>query len=189
MGNKKEEIEVLQCFIAEYDNKISILTTNEAKSIYSNYNEENPDFIVKYNNEYIGIELFELVSSYNPKLLMSYEEEKLGIKNQHHLKNKREKLKTKLLYENEELLKVVPERINKKIGKLKNYVTNKVWLIGYANKEFNFKLLDTALEDYTTSLIQKYINDNITFSERVEKIFLFKCFGDYRILKIIPKAL
>ncbi|MBK8945747.1 MAG: hypothetical protein IPM32_10840 [Ignavibacteriae bacterium] len=190
MGNKKEEIEILESFIDEYDNKISILSTNEAKSIYSNYNEENPDFIIKSNNVNIGIELFELVSSHNSNLLMSQEERELGCVNQHHLKSIRKKLKTNLLYENEELLNVAVERINDKIeNKLQNYVSNKIWLLGYANKEFNFKLLDTALEDYSISFIQQYIIDNITYSERIEKVILFKCFGKNKIIEIIPKAL
>ncbi len=101
MGNKNEEIEILENFISEYDKGIKILTTTEAKSVYPKYNQENPDFIIKCNNEYVGIELFELVSSHNTTLLKSREEEKLNIKQQHHLLNHREKLKTNLLYENE----------------------------------------------------------------------------------------
>ncbi len=190
MGNKKEEIEVLSSFVSSYDNKIIILSTEDAKLIYPNYNKENPDFIIESNYKHIGIELFELASTFNPNLLKSKEEEKLNIKNQHHLKNKRDKLETKLLYENEELLNVALERINDKIeNKLHNYVADKIWLLGYANKEFNFKLLDTAIEDYTAEFIKNYIRDNSTYSKRIEKIFLFMCFGKNKILEIIPKAL
>ena len=190
MGNKNEEIEILENFISEYDKGIKILTTTEAKSVYPKYNQENPDFIIKCNNEYVGIELFELVSSHNTTLLKSREEEKLNIKQQHHLLNHREKLKTNLLYENEQLLVVVVEQINRKIeNKLKNYVNTKIWLLGYANKIFNFKLLDTALEDYNHDFIRKYIINKVTCTEQIEKIFLFKCFGDNKILEITPKAL
>ena len=190
MGNKKEEIDILESFISEYDEEIEILSTSTAKSVYPKYNQENPDFIIKCNNEYVGIELFELVSSHNPNMLKSREEEKLNIKQQHHLLNHREKLKTNLLYENENLLDVAVEQINRKIGeKLKNYIDTKIWLLGFANKNFNFKLLDTALEDYSQDFIRNYIIDNITFTKQIDKIFLFKCFGDNKILEIIPKAL
>jgi len=188
--NKKEEIEVLKVFLNSYDKNITVLSKNRAKSIFPNYTGENPDFIVQYKTDYIGIDLFELVSSQNKNTLMSVEENKLGIKNLHHLKSRRKKLGTKLLYENEELLNVAVERINDKVqNKLKNYVTDKIWLLGYANKEFNFKLLDTAIEDYTVEFIQKYLSSNIHYNERIKNIFLFQCLGNDKLINIIPKAL
>ena len=59
--------------------------------------------LLRYGEKYIGVELFELISSDNQNILMSKEEIKLGIKNIPHLRDKREKLGTDLLYENEEL--------------------------------------------------------------------------------------
>jgi len=190
MGNKKEEIEVLESFIAEYDNKISILSTNEAKSIYSKYTGENPDFIVHYKSNYIGIELFELVSSKNENILMSQEEKKLGIKNLPHLRNIREQLGTKLLYENERLAEVAVERINDKLlNKIKNYVTEKIWFLGYANKPFNFSLLETEIEDNTVNLVLKYIKDHIILDKRIENIFLFQCWANRKLFNVLQKAL
>ncbi|MCH7974559.1 MAG: hypothetical protein IH949_11880 [Bacteroidetes bacterium] len=188
--DKNEEIEVLKMFINNYDNNITILSKKRAKSIFPNYTGENPDFIIQNKTDYIGIDLFELVSTQNKGTLMSVEENKLGIKNLHHLKSRRKELGTKLLYENEELLKVAVERINDKVlNKIKNYVTDKIWLLGYANKEFNFKLLDTAIEDYTNEFIQKYLLSNIVYNERIKNIFLFQCLGNYKLINVIPQAL
>ena len=56
---KKQELDVLRKFVKEFDENIIILTSNEAKSIFNDYNEENPDFIIRYGEKYIGVELFE----------------------------------------------------------------------------------------------------------------------------------
>ena len=184
MTKKEDEKNILEKFIDKSDMNIQILSFDNAIKEFPDYNNENPDFIISFNNELIGIELFELVSSqYVPSVLLT-EEQKLNIVNLRHLKSKREKLSTKLLYENEDLGKVAVERINSKDEKIKIYVTDKVWLIGYANEKYNFSLIKTYTEDGELNNIRKYINSNITVNDRVVHIYLVQCCGREIIFEI-----
>ncbi len=185
MEQKVEEIKVLKKFINEFDKNIIVLSLNEAKKIFPYYNNENPDFIVYYKANYIGIELFELVLSKNKNILMSQEEKKLDIKNLPHLRVIREQLGTKLLYQNESLADVAVERINDKRNKIKNYVTERIWLLGFANKPFNFRLLDTEIEDNNVENVIKHIKYNIILDKRVEHIFLFQCWGNHKLFNVL----
>lgn len=186
MNKKIEEIRILKSIINEYDKKITILSEDEAKSIFTKYDGDNPDFIVKYNTNYIGIDLFNLVSSTNKNVLKSLEEKKLGIQNLAHLENIREKSGTKLLYENEELGKVVVERINSKVlHKIKNYVTEKIWLLGYANKKYNFRLLEDVIDDNVVNRVLEYVRKNIIYDIRIEKIYLFQCWANNRLFSVL----
>jgi len=190
MSKKEKEKAVLEKFIDEFDRKIKIVDDIEANLIFPNYNGENPDFIVLYKENYIGIDLFELISTVNRNILMSRDEENRGAMNLQHLKSIRDKLGTNLLYQNEELAKVAVERINDKIqNKVKNYVTNKIWLLGYADRPYNFNLLNTVKEDGLEEVIQKYIRDNILYEERIQNVFLFQCLGKYQLFNIKLKAL
>jgi hypothetical protein len=190
MNKKDDEFVVLRRFINEFDNNITILPFDEAKFTFPNYNGENPDFIVVHKKNYIGIELFELVLSKNKNILMSQEEINHGIKNLPHLKIIREKLGTKLLYENESLADVAIERINDKVlNKINNYVTDKIWLLGYANKPFNFRLLETEIEDNNVNIILTYIKNNIRLDNRIENIFLFQCWANYNLFNVLQNAL
>ena len=184
MTKKGDERNILKKFIHKCDMNIQILSFDNAIKEFPGYNNENPDFIIRFNNESIGIELFELVSSQYVPSVLSTEEHKLNIVNLPHLKIKREKLSTKLLYENEDLGKVAIERINTKDEKIKLYVTDKIWLIGYANEKYNFSLINTSAEDGELNNIRNYINSNITVNDRVAHIYLFQCCGREIIFKI-----
>ena len=175
MTKKDDERNILEKFIHKSDMNIQILSFDNALKEFPGYKNENPDFIIRFNNELIGIELFKLISSQYVPSVLSTEEQKLNIVNLPHLKSKREKLKTKLLYENEDLGKISVERINSKDEKIKLYVTDKVWLIGYANEKYNFSLIKTSAEDGELNNIRNYINSNITVNDRVVHIYLFQC--------------
>ena len=175
MTKKDDERNILEKFIHKSDMNIQILSFDNALKEFPGYKNENPDFIIRFNNELIGLELFKLISSQYVPSVLSTEEQKLNIINLPHLKSKREKLKTKLLYENEDLGKVSVERINSKDEKIKLYVTDKVWLIGYANEKYNFSLIKTSAEDGELNNIRNYINSNITVNDRVVHIYLFQC--------------
>lgn len=182
---KKDDIKnVLEKFIHKSDMNIQILSFDNAIKEFPGYNDENPDFIIRFNSELIGIDLFNLASSQYVPSVLSTEEQKLNIVNLFHLKKKREELGNNLLYENEDLGKVAVERINSKDEKIKLYVTDKVWLIGYANKKFNFSLIKQSAKDGTLNNIRNYINSNITLNDRVVHIYLFQCCGIEIIFKI-----
>ncbi len=184
MTKKDEERNILKKFIHKSEMDIQILSFDNAIKEFPNYNDENPDFIIRFNNELIGIELFELTSSQFVPSVLSTEEQKLNIVNLPHLKSKREKFSKKLLYENEDLGKVAVERINSKDEKIKLYVTYKVWLIGYANEGYNFSLINTYVEDGDLDNIRNYIISNITVKDRVVHIYLFQCCGREIIFEI-----
>jgi len=63
---KSEEKAILTRFIQEYvkqidsNSELRILENEEAKLSYPKYNGENPDFVVQFSKEYIGVELFQL---------------------------------------------------------------------------------------------------------------------------------
>ncbi len=70
MTKKDEERNILKKFIHKSEMDIQILSFDNAIKEFPNYNDENPDFIIRFNNELIGIELFELTSSqFVPSLL------------------------------------------------------------------------------------------------------------------------
>ncbi len=184
MTKKDEERNILEKFIRKSAMNIQILSFDNAIKEFPNYNNENPDNIIRFNNELIGIELFQLASSQFVPSVLSTEEQKLNIINLPHLKSKREKLNAKLLYENEDLGKVAVERINSKDGKIKLYVTDKVWFIGHANEKYNFSLIKTSAEDGELNNIRNYIISNITVNERVVHIYLFQCCGREIIFEI-----
>ncbi len=183
---KQEEKIVLNKFRNVFDRSINILSKEEANSIYPNYNGENPDCIIKFKSEIIGIELFELIKTNNENLLMSKEEKEHGIKNIKHLTIIREQLGTNLLYVNEDLPEVAIERINDKIqNKLKNYIPEKIWLLGYLNQQFNFALLKSEIDDGTIEQTLHYIKNNIAHNKRVEKIFLFQCYKEPELFEVL----
>lgn len=164
MNSKKEkELLVVDLFIEEYNSSISILTTEEAQKIFPKYNGENPDFIVRINEELIGVELFELTPD---KFYTGIE----GIQNNAHF------AKTKGKHELIEIPDITDAsigQINKKMKKLNNYITTKIWLLGYAFEFYNNVALKCAVDDGLGEFIQGILK-NITLDQRVEKIFLFE---------------
>ncbi len=87
MDKKEKERIVLLQFIEAYENlnnckdDFKILEKEAIQIKYPNYNSENPDFVVLFNDNFIGIELFELVRDNLETLNRSNSELKLNIKN------------------------------------------------------------------------------------------------------------
>jgi len=184
LTKKDDEIKILKKFINKSGMNIQILSYLDAVKEFPSYNNENPDFIIRLEDEIIGIELFKLISNKFVPGLLSVEEQKLNIINLAHLKNKREKLNTNLLYENDDLGNVAVEMINAKKDKINLYITDKIWLIGYANEKYNFNLIKTVIEDDELSNVCKHIRSNIFVNDRIQHLYLFQCYAEEIIIEI-----
>lgn len=160
---KNDELFVLKCFLDCYDETIQILSLQEAQIIFPNYTGENPDFIIKANSEYIGVELFELTPDF-------YSTGKKNIQNNAHFS----KVYTKDLIPIPYITEVASSQINKKIKKLDNYVTSNNWLLGYGLAEYNSCMLKDCLDDKEKDNCMNYIRNNIYMDNRVKKIFLYE---------------
>lgn len=191
MDKKEEERIVLNQFIEAYknlhnsNNDLIILEKETIQKKFPNYNGENPDFGVLYNENIVGIELFELVRDDLENLNRSNLESKLKIKNAPHLYSIREKTNNHNLFLIEDLAYVSIDRINDKIkNKLSNYISCPIWLIGYANKSYNLFLLSPYFEDNIQNEVASRISMNIIADERIQKIFLAEFSSEYSLLQI-----
>lgn len=189
--SKKDEKIVLEWFIKIYKERIDsntrmqILDVSRAKPLFPDYNGENPDFIILFNDEYIGIELFKLIGRNIEKLNLMPEEETIGIKNVAHLYSRREKTEKKAVYLQEDLVRVALDRINDKIkNKLSNYIACPIWLIGYANEPFNIHLLSPYFEYKEEGKLVNYIRARVIKSERIKQIWLAELSGNELLLRI-----
>ena len=62
---------------------------------------------------------------------------------------------------------------------------DKIWLLGYANEPYNFRLLADKIDDNIVDSTIGYIRSKIIYDSKVEKIFLFQCWSDYHLFKIL----
>jgi hypothetical protein len=191
MDKKEQERIVLNQFIEAYKNlynsndDFKILDREVIQKKFSNYNGENPDFVVLLNENFVGIELFELVRDNLENLNRSNSEDKLKIKNAPHLYSIREKTNSQDLFLMEDLAFAALERINDKIkNKLNNYISCPIWLIGYANKSYNIFLLSPYFDDNIQNEVASYISKNIIVDDRIQKIFLSEFSNKYLLLQI-----
>jgi hypothetical protein len=191
MNKKEEEKKVLKQFIRAYKDFVNSKATFEIpekeliQNKFPNYNGENPDFVVLLNNNFIGIELFELVREELEYLNRRNTELKLNIKNAPHLHSIREKTNDKSLFLMEDLAYAALDRINDKIkNKLKNYIACPTWLVGYANKSYNLFLLSPYFEDKNQNKVASYISKHIIKDDRIHKIFLAEFSNKYLLLQV-----
>ena len=153
-AQKLEERGILKSFKEFNSLDFSILNIQQAKKIFDSYTGEEPDFIIKISDNYIGIELFRL-SVDQKKVAFDWSATSQNKKYKRNYKNNYEKLslnpnrietpedfekylgKTKELkndygisplFQQDDILTVLEEQIAKKIHKLPNYKTSKVWL-------------------------------------------------------------
>jgi len=192
MKNKKEEEKIiLSMFIEAYKNTIDnnsnfeILEKESAKIHYPDYNGENPDFVVRLNGNFVGIEIFELIRNNLEELNKDISENKLDIKNAAHLYSIREKDSTQYLYLMEDLAIAALDRINDKIqNKVNNYISCPIWLIGYAHKSYNLFLLSSYFEDKIEKEVASYISNHIHENNKIQKVFLVEFSNKYLLLQI-----
>jgi hypothetical protein len=173
MNNKKAtEFQILSSFIQIYKIDLQILSSEEAKSIYKDYNDENPDFIVRNKTDIFGIELVELLPSQQNFVLFDSEQKKLNIRNNAHLNKKLPSYS--LLNEVPDLAPVALEVINKKIEKCKEYIINDVWLLAHTTFPDSIFMLQPTFEDNEIDNVVQYLLKNIANLNIFKKIFLFE---------------
>lgn len=186
MNTKKErEFHVLSSFIKVHKIDLEILNSKEAKNIYKDYNDENPDFIVKNKADIFGIELVELLPSQQNFVLLDSEQKKLKIRNNAHL-NKRLSSYS-LLNEVPDLAPVALEVINKKIKKFKRYITNDVWLLAHTTFPDSIFMLKPTFEDNEVENVAQYLLNNIDNLDIFKKIFLFENGSTSYVIEICCK--
>ncbi len=155
--------------------KFETVSEEEAKDIFPNYNNENPDFVIKYENTYKGVELTELISSSNTDI-----KEKTGRKNLSHYYNTKKQGKfSKYLFKSDDLYSTFIEAYQRKLVKRKNYVTPKTWFLAYATQPFNRHLIKYAQEDNILELLKTSIETALNNDNSFEKIFVYTSFQDF----------
>lgn len=113
MTKKEKEKYTLECFTEVFDDDIEILSCSQAQKVFSNYNGENPDFVILYKNNNIGVELFELTKEFSRGVYKS-----TGNKNFPHLIcKKKNDFETSGLIEVDDLGSILHELIEKKLKK------------------------------------------------------------------------
>ncbi len=191
MDKKEKEKIILSQFIQAFKNlnnyeaNFEILEKEVIQSKFLNYNGENPDFVVLFNEKFIGIEVFELVRNNLEDLNRSNSELKFNIKNASHLNSIREETNGHNLFLMEDLASAALDRINDKIkNKLNNYVSCPIWLVGYANKSYNLFLLSQYFEDNIQNKVAAYISNHIIKDDRIQKIYLAEFSNKYLLMQI-----
>ncbi|MDZ4713550.1 MAG: hypothetical protein SGI89_14670 [bacterium] len=185
---KSEEKAILTRFIQEYVKQIDsnfelrILENEEAKLSYPKYNGENPDFVVQFSKEHIGVELFQLsktVFASNYINLTGIEAQNMG-----QLHSKTQVQKNNDLLETEELASVAIERINGKVEKAENYINLPIWLVGYVPITYNSRMVLSVIEDNITKEVKEYINSKIEMNDRIAKIWLAEFRSESHLFEI-----
>ncbi len=188
---KKAERIILEKFIRAYKEKIDsnssfeVLTKEAIRINYPNYNDENPDFVLLFNDNYIAIDVFELIRENLELLNKNPKEKELNIRNAAHLYSLRQKKNLHSLYLMEDIVSAALDRINDKIeNKLSNYIDCPIWLIGYASKTYNLFLLSPYFEDKIELEIASEISNGIIKSDRVTSIWLTEFSSQDLLIKI-----
>jgi len=179
--------------------EFDILEIDEAQKIYPAYHGENPDFIIKYKNEYIGIDLFLLCLDQSP-FPINYGGKKYVNqmqRNKEHsnhfntiedaeanLRKRRENPRLFPLKMQDDLSNILEQRISKKLKVSENYAPPKNWLLGFGDEDFNIKMIKSIYEDKLEDHINFIIKKHIANSEKIEKVVLVDLWGpDYTILE------
>jgi len=169
MDKKKKERNIIECFAKELGIDIEILSCSDARKVFSKYNGENPDFVILYKEDYIGVELFELTRDFSPGVY-----NKTGNKNFPHLiSKKKNKLEITGLTQLDDLGDILQELTEKKLKKINNYVTSRIWFIVYADQYHNIESLSAAREDGVLDKISNYIISKYDKLKMVDKFFIF----------------
>ncbi|MCK5708601.1 MAG: hypothetical protein KAI43_13215 [Candidatus Aureabacteria bacterium] len=192
-AKKKEELLVLQRFKTDSKLNFAILEFEEANKLFSAFNNENPDFIIKYNNKMIGVELFKLyLTKSNPPIEYAH---KTYVNQEHkraehpdkfesleeleiQLKKEVADLEAYPFIQEDDISNIIQERLTEKLKVLHLYVTNSIWLIGYANQLNQIGLVEDISRDNTKLALSKEISNLLNkypqHKKRIENLYLFE---------------
>lgn len=186
MDKKDKEKSILENYKKNLNGNFEILELNQAKEIFPSYTGENPDFIIKVKDKFIGVELFRLCLN-KSKVDLSIDGNKFT--NQMH-KNSAYLKSFNSIEKAQELLKTCPEAfsptrqddsgdliregIKHKIPKSKNYITTKNWLIAYADEDFNQGVVDNIFQDGEQKSYESFVKQIISSVPDIEKVILFE---------------
>jgi hypothetical protein len=191
MNKKEKEKIILKKFIEAYQinidshSSITIIDNESAKKVFPKYTGENPDFVILINNNYIAVELFELIRDNIEDFNINNNEKKKDIVNAAHLHSRRKESNDHSLYLMEDLAIAALDRINDKVkNKLNNYINCPIWLIGYATEVYNMFLLSPYFEDGNENFVALYISQHVIIDERITAIWLAEFSNKYLLLKI-----
>lgn len=185
---KNEEKYVIEEFKKVLNFKV--LNPNDAKKIYSWYTGENPDFIIHYESDYIGIELFRLCleksdvpirhggSQYKNLMQM---QNLSGYSNELTLEQASEDLIRRKnspslypLIPSDDLAEILKERLSKKIAASKQYVSSKCWLLGYVYEGCNDKIVRNIYLDEMEKGYKFLIRSIVNGCPKIERVVLYE---------------
>lgn len=193
MNKKAQEKSILEAFNRSAGSRFRILTIEEARKVFPNYNEENPDFIIAKDKKYIGVDLFLLSldesippiryarktyknqmhkQSQHPNTFSSIEEAKT------HLQEIKKNPGDFPLTKQDDLGAILRQRLTQKMQTLKNYVTDNNWLIGHATEVFDTGIVQNIIEDNAETNVRNLISGIMASfpeeSKKIEDVFLFE---------------
>lgn len=189
MDSKKEkERFIIEKFKVSSPIDFKILDYEKARSIFKDYNNDNPDFIILKGTDYIGAELFQLSLNKTEQLVYQFDDAGRKIKNLPHratkfpisinnskdLEKHTRFLKTHGLVPSDDIEKVLIERINSKIKRLHEYLTYRVWLLGYATEYYQTGMVENIYRDGIGDNLRQSIPKIVNIPDKIEKIFLFE---------------
>lgn len=185
---KNEEEYVIEKFKKVLNFKI--LNLNDAKKLYSGYTGENPDFIIHYESDYIGIELFRLCLEKSDvpiqhgdgqyknlmqmQSLSGYFNELTLEQAQEDLIRRKNSPSLYPLIPSDDFVEILKEMLSKKIAASEQYVSSKCWLLGYVHEGCNDKILGNIYQDKMEKDIKLLIRSIVDGCSKIRKVILFE---------------
>jgi len=190
MNQKKiAEKEILENFKKVSKLTFSILEIQEAQKILPSYTGENPDFIINFDGQYIGIDLFMLclnkstapINYGGKKYVNQMQKKKEHPDNFNSLEDLEENIKQRKehpeyypLIRQDDPSNILEERLLQKVRKIENYVTSKNWLLGVVDKFFNMGLVKNIYEDREVQFYKSLIKKIVGGIEKIDRVILFE---------------
>lgn len=190
MNQKKiEEKIILENFKKAGKLNFSILETEEAQKIFPLYTDENPDFIINLDGNYIGVDLFMLCMTKSPTSIqyggkkyinhMQRQSEHPNIVSsieefEEYIEKRKKNPEHYPLTRQNNPYGILQERLSRKAGKDKNYVTPKNWLLGFVDQFFNMGIVENIYEDQEVKSYQSLIRTIVGGIEKIDRVILFE---------------
>ena len=195
MNKKESERKILNDFIKASKWGIDVLDTSAAQQLFPRYDEENPDFIVCFQGEHIGIELSEMCLTESPITWGGK-----TFKNLKHKGNKEdgfsdtfETLEALQEYfkkwnpetcppkEQDNITSILEERIREKSMKINRYVTRDNWFLFYNvigdQDGMVADVFDDRIEEKMKGIIKGLVA-KYDITQRTKRVILFEPYNE-----------